>query len=111
MRERLFHRRQRGFITWDATVAVFIGVTLLMALSGAVIRQQRSVQELARNRVAIRLCDEALLALQAGQRAPDGVQIERLPDPAPGDQRWVRVSAAHGGRTVTLTGLVPGGKP
>lgn len=100
----------------DALFAIGIIAILTVALTQSVTQQRRAQERLAASRSAVRLAEQALVALQAGQPAPappQGTTLEVRPAPearaAPAGWRWVTVHVRHAGRIGELTGLAPAG--
>ena len=107
------HRRLRAFFLIDALVAMAIILLLTLVLTVAVTRQQRTTAKLADTRDAVRLAEETLTALQAGDPAPappEGSVVEIRPVGAVKDAAglaWVSVHVTHRGRSTTLVGAAP----
>jgi hypothetical protein len=86
-------------------------------LVSAVGRQNKAAARLSDARVAARIAEDALTALQAGTAAPAdpeaNVQVRRAPAPDVKGMEWADVTVVYRGRTSTLSGLVPaeGGRP
>jgi type II secretory pathway pseudopilin PulG len=104
-------RRRRGFLLIDAVVAMGIILLLTLVLTVAVTRQQRTTAKLADTRDAVRLAEQTLTALQAGEPAPappEGSVIDILPAGPVKEAAglaWVTVRVTHHGRSATLVGL------
>lgn len=108
MNTMLSTRRSRGFLLMDTLMGIAIATALLMAMTAAVIHQDRAERHLAAVRAAARSAESALLSLQDGQTPPDA-RTQRLPDPAPPGQTWIRLTVPASGDlpAASLTGLVP----
>lgn len=109
---RCARRAAPAFFTTDALVGLIIVAALAAALAVAAGQQRRSVTRLSDSREAIHLADRAMVLLQTGRPVPaaaadERVDVEPLPDDAPGGQRWVRVTATVRARSFELVGLVP----
>jgi len=112
---QLFSKRRRrrpgGFFLVDALVAMAIILLLTLVLTVAVTRQQRTTAKLADSRDAVRLAEQTLTALQAGDPAPappEGSLVEIRPAGAVKDVAglaWVSVHVTHRGRSATLVGI------
>jgi len=103
--------RRRGFFLIDAIVAMGIILLLTLVLTVAVTRQQRTTAKLADTRDAVRLAEQTLTAIQAGEPAPappEGSVIDILPAGPVKEAAglaWVSVHVTHRGRSATLVGV------
>jgi len=94
-------------------VAMAIILLLTLVLTVAVTRQQRTTAKLADTRDAVRLAEQTLTALQAGEAAPappEGSVVEIHPAGAvkdTGNLAWVSIQVTHRGRSATLVGVAP----
>jgi type II secretory pathway pseudopilin PulG len=107
-------RKHGGWFLIDALVAIGVIALLTTALATSMTKQRRAEDRLAASRESIRLAEQALVALQARQSAPvppEGTTLDIAPADAsaPAGWRWVTVRVTREGRTITLTGLAPGG--
>jgi hypothetical protein len=102
-------RRQRGFLAVDAVIGIGIVLVLLMMLSAAIAKERHAERGMADRRAAVRQAETALFELQAGEAAPPGVRMEKLPDAAPAGYAWMRVTEPAAGDlpAANLVGLVP----
>lgn len=107
-------RKRGGWFLIDALVAIGVIALLTTALATSMTKQRRAEDRLAASRESVRLAEQALVALQAKQSAPqppEGTSLQVLPSDAsaPAGWRWVTVRVTRDGRTITVTGLAPSG--
>lgn len=108
MRTRTFSskRPSRGLMVLDVVWGIVLATALLMALTVAVVKQDKAQLQRARARAASRAAEDALLALQAHQPLPPGATVEHLADAAPAGHTWIRVHVTTDGRPASLVGLI-----
>lgn len=106
-------RRRRGFVIYDAAMAVLVLGVLSATLVVALRQQASGAQRLAERRDAVRMAEEALAAMQAPPAearaaVADGIGVTPLAGaPAVAGHAWVEVTATRGEERAVLIGLVP----
>jgi type II secretory pathway component PulJ len=103
--------RHRGFMIFDAILALGICGVMLGVIAAGVSSQQKASRRLADYRAATRLAEQTLTRMQQGL-APaaitpeDQLTVENAEQSqSPDHFKWVRVTASHNGRSVQLLGL------
>jgi type II secretory pathway pseudopilin PulG len=96
----------RGILVMDVVWGILLAMALLMAMTVAVVKQSRAERQLSATRAASRTAEEALLALETGQRVPPGTTVEKIAADAPRGRAWVRVKVSGHGAAGELVGLV-----
>lgn len=105
-------RAPRGAILADAVLGLVIVAATGALLSTTISRHQQAGERLAATRAAVRAAERVLTDLQLGQVPPTSDdrawwEIRKLDAPAPAGQVWVEVRAVSGGRSASLTGIIP----
>jgi hypothetical protein len=100
--------RYRGMFLLDALFGTMIAVTVTSAVVVVVAAQNRGAARLAESRSEIRALEGALIQLQSGGRALEGVNIHRIDTAAaPSGWVWAEATTGTGARAMTLRGLIP----
>jgi len=102
---------RRGFMIFDALLALGICGVMLTVIAAGVNSQQKASRRLADYRAATRLAEQTLARIQQGF-APaaitpeDQLTVENVNQtPSPDHFKWVRVTASHNGCSIQLLGL------
>ena len=107
--------RHGGWFMVDALLSMAVIVIIAAALAASMAQQRKAEARLAASRDAIRLAENALIALHTGKTAPPppaGTTMEVLNADSgrtPSGWKWVTLRVTRDGKTATLTGLVPAG--
>jgi type II secretory pathway pseudopilin PulG len=103
-------KRSRGWVFIDVLTALMIVAILAAILGAAAASRQRAMQHLADSRSAQRAAEAAIISLQSGHPAGDGVVVHELSTVSPIDGKiWVQVEATVNHRQAEIVGLVPKG--
>jgi len=106
-RSRTIHRRARGFLLMDMTMALMIGTVVLVSTLAAVAHVRQAETKLAATRATMRRLEAGLFALRVGENVDPGLKLERLPGTID-VFTWVRISTGTGQTPrASLVGLVP----
>jgi type II secretory pathway component PulJ len=104
-------KRRRGFMIFDALLAMGICGVMLTVIAAGVNSQQKASRRLADYRAATRLAEQSLARMQQGLvpaalASEDQLTVENVDQsPSPDHFKWVRVTASHNGCSVQLLGL------
>ena len=112
-RSRGLLRTRRGVFLIDVGIGLGLIAMVGVLLATAVRQQNQAMSRLGDSRAATRLAEDVLTSLQAHTTAPAGgeatVQVVRSPATGlPGNVEWADVTVVYRGRSVRVTGLVPG---
>jgi hypothetical protein len=107
------HVHRRGFWLADAITGIGILVILTLMLANATKHYRAGSDRLADTRVAERLAEQTMLALQSHQPPPTSAQGDTI-EIAPLDEKrdlptgctWIRVRVVHHDRASELLGVV-----
>lgn len=102
--------RRKAFFVMEAVLGLVLLVVLATALVVVANRHGRVSSRLAATRAAARSAEQALVAMQSGQRPAQAVSVKPVTfDSQVKNMTWVQVTAENDGQRATLFGLVPEG--
>jgi len=103
-------RRDRGWVFIDVLNGLIIVAILAAILGAAATARQRAMKRLSDSREAQRVAEAAIISMQAGQPAGNGVVVRPLSTESPVEGKlWVQVEATVNHRQGEIVGLVPKG--